>query len=169
MARNHRSRSFSRQKGRFIWTSVLFEGFNVPITPVSSNIVEDADWTAVAGNTGATLMAIRGWWSAQGQTGTGNDSLLMLIALVDADIASTSTSLDPAAVATYTDEDVLWTGGWTKAQVTEVGVRAGSGQVEVNIKARRKIRSGQEIRLCQTTTNDEIGFSGVFRALLKLG
>ena len=169
MARARRSRSFSRPRGRFIWTSVLFEGFNVPTTPVSSNIVEDADWTAVAGNTGATLMAIRGWWSAQGQTGTGNDSLLMLIALVDADISATDVSLDPAAASTYTDEDLLWTGGWSNAQVTEIGVRGSSNPQEVNVKARRKIRSGQEIRLCQTTTNDEVGFSGVFRALLKLG
>ena len=113
-------------------------------------------------------MAIRGWLSCTAQTGTGGDTITMFIAVVDEDESPTGASLDPALAGSYIDEDILWTGGWTKQEATNSGSRASHWQ-EINIKARRKLHTGQAIRWQMTTTNDEIQVSGVMRALLKVG
>ena len=159
----------SRQKGQYIWTVLFFESFNIPVTPISSALVADADWTGAAGRPNATLMSIRGWWAANGQTGTGGDQMFGIIMTKDEDVGSTDASIDPVDPNTYVDEDILSTFGWANSQSTESGVRGNSGMNEVNVKARRKIHAGTNVAVVLTTTNDEISFSGVFRALLKVG
>ena len=157
----------SRAKGKYIWTAILIEGFNVPITPVAAEIVIGTDFAAHSGREGVTLMAIRGWLSYTAQTGTGGDTLMQYIAVIDENEGPTSTSLDPAAIDTYVSEDILWTGGWSKQEATNTGSRE-SFVEQINVKARRKINTGQEVRLQMTTTNDEIQVSGVLRGLLKI-
>ena len=113
-------------------------------------------------------MAIRGWWCATGQAGTGADTLTGAILTRDEDVSTTSLSLDPADVNTYVDEDILHTFGWAHRVSTEIGSDAHSGTQQLNVKARRKLRSGTSVSVVLTTTNDEIGFNGVFRGLLKV-
>ena len=158
----------SRAKGKYIWTVVFLEAFNVPATPVGADICIGTDFAAHSGREGCTLMAIRGWLSFCAQAGTGQDVLSAFIAVVDEDESSVGASLDPALVGTYTDEDILWTGGFSKGPATtDVGFGPTFTE-QINIKARRKIHTGQEVRLQLTTMNDEIQASGILRALLKV-
>jgi len=167
MANRGSFRRGSRAKGKYIWSSILLEAFNVPATPVGADIVIGTDFAAHSGREGVTLMAIRGWLSWVAQVGTGQDVCMCYMAVVDEDEASTAVSLDPASVAVYTDEDILWTGGFSAQSTTDVGSKEQHVET-INVKARRKIHTGQEVRLIMTTSNDEIQISGVLRALLKV-
>ena len=155
----------SRAKGKYIWSSILLENFNVPVTPAGADIVIGTDFAAHSGREGVTLMAIRGWLAYTAQAGTSNDTLMEFIGVFDEDEATAT--IDPALAGTYVDEDILWTGGWFKQTATDIGSRQG-GFEQINVKARRKIHTGQEVRLIMTTTNDQIQISGVLRGLLKV-
>ncbi len=171
MTRRGRSggRAVARAKGSFIWTAVDMGNNDVLTTPFGFNIVEDADWVAHAGQQSGTLMSIRGWLSASRQAGTAADILEMYIAVIDEDESATGASVDPASVATYTGEDILWTGGASfPGAASDSGFRSQPVVWDINVKARRKIRSGKEVRLQVTTTVGEIALSGFLRALIKV-
>ena len=169
MASRRTRRSFSR-KGGYIWTNVKLSSEAVSNTVNSLNIVDSSEFSITGSQKMVTLMAIRGWLSATKVVASGGTVLFGLVASVDEDISATAAELDPAISSTYTDEDILWTFGcelpdWSTAS------QAGGGiwHQEVNIKARRKLKTGQDIRIVYTNTlGSRVLLSGILRALLKV-
>ena len=169
MAKSRRRSSYSR-KGGYIWTNVKLSSEAVANTVISLPVVDSSEFSQTGSQKMVTLMAIRGWLSATKVVASGGTVLFGLIGVFDDDLASTATEMDPAVSSTYTDEDILWTFGcelpdWSTAS------QAGGGiwHQEVNVKARRKIKTGQDVRIVYTNTlGSRVLLSGVLRALLKV-
>ena len=168
MANRNRHRA-TRTKGALIWTVVGNTRFqiNAGVTVSGSDIVEDTDWTTVGGQERATLMRIRGWFSVnQGPVGvlTASGPVSAYIGLFDADEAAPSAS----AINTYVDEDILATYGHG-FPYTDIGESPGTfWDQHVDVKAMRKIRTGQDVRFVITNDNPTaVYISFIMRALVK--
>ena len=72
-------------------------------------------------------------------------------------------------VQTYTDEDILWTGGGAMT-VTDTNATGIVVDMPIDIKAMRKMRRGQELRLVVTNPSATVQVANfVIRALLRKG
>jgi len=164
---SRRQRTFSRGDANYVWAVILGEGITVPVdtAPLILDLVADADWTAIAGQKSATVMAIRGWMSFV-SIGVAFSAGKWYCGTQDEDIL-TGTGISPGLVGTYVDEDIMWTGGWDKpAVVTDVGLMHNE---IIDIKAKRKIKTATEVRMVLgASATDQIAVSVVLRTLLKL-
>jgi len=155
-----------------IWTTVIADRVTVAANGQTADvIVATTDWArgSVGGSERATILRVRGWMSFAGKRiagAVGSAGLMAYLTVVDEDI---STDADPKTAATYIDEDILWTHG---ASLSAAAVAESRASVfwEVDVKAMRKIRIGQELRMVWANLGAEsIERSMVLRALLRVG
>ncbi len=168
-SRSHIGRRSSRQRGINVWTAVRGENETVAAGGVLAfDIVADSDWVPAGGTSKATLLSIRGWMSMVSKTTTGSfdgGTMFAYVGMFDEDTSSPAASL----ASTYTDEDILWTGGgmypFTDAAAAQIPI-----VFDINIKAQRKIRNGMEIRMVVASTlATTMDWSFVLRGLLRRG
>ena len=172
MSRMRRGSSIRASRGpkNNVWTVVQAEAQVQTNTTVEAVIVAPTDWSGVAGLglERATLLRVRGWLSAAPAVeDVSTGGIFFVIYVVDEDAAL----VNPLDVSTYVNEDVLWTGG---AQFAGQGALAietrPSVEWEVDIKAMRKLTSGQEVRLAaQVITGLNVRWSGTLRGLVRKG
>ncbi len=148
MGRNRIKRGFHR-KGEYIWTAVLMDEVNIASTPQGLPVVLSADFSLTgAQSSGVTLMAIRGWLSMMMTNSTANQTAYLAICKKDEDESTTGVSMDPGIIDFYVNEDVLYTTGWLcPGFQTAVGERPGVQILDINVKARRKLKTGNDISL----------------------
>jgi len=161
MAKHKRaSRSYSSGGKNYVWAVALIDS-GLTTTPVRHQLVTDTDWEAIAGQASATVIAVRGYLAFRSIGTTLCDSAYY-IGVLDGSFGSFAS---PGAVTTYVDEDIMWTGGLNK----------GAGAVEarmlhhevINVKAKRKIKSGMDLNLILYCTVDtQVNVTGVIRTLL---
>ncbi len=155
------SRSVRRSgDSQTIWTTIQGISTAVTASTLSADIVLDADWAVRVAREGATILSIRGWMACKAPTTAVDVSFAAYIGLSDENAGSGS----PQAVATYNNEDVMFTYGHLFGQSDIV-----SRHWEINVGAMRKIKTGTECRLnfiVDVTAELEIAF--VVRALLKI-
>ena len=160
------SRKFTDRGGNnYIWTVGLIDEALVVASPFNQlNIVTDADWSVVGGQRTCTVMSVRGWLTFR-SVGVLDAFAAWYITTQDAD--EIAVGMDPLNPTTYVEEDILYTGGFAKPS----GTGTGSAQMteQVNVKSKRKLKSGRELRLVAgADAVDEIHITGIFRCLLKL-
>jgi len=175
-----KSRGFRRgssRHGAYIWSAIVIDEIVASTSaPASLPIVLTADFTAAGiGQKSVTLLGIRGWLSiGQSVTNTSQASVFMAVVKHDDDIDMTSAEMNPTGLAFYTQENILWTGGWNNPgmetgvgnQPTDAGGIMGS---QVNLKAKRKLKSGEGISLQLAATGaSNCTLSGVLRAILLI-
>ena len=149
MSRSRSFRGARRSSGpkNNIWTSVLAAGSSIAAAAIPNfNIVQGTDWErSAAGKEIGTLLSIRGYLTVQNQLideALGSGQLMAYIGKFDAGEGV----INPGVVGTYVAEDILWTGG--KAMPAVAAADHWDGwHVEFNVKAMRRISSGEEIRL----------------------
>ena len=163
-----RARGVRRKSGpkNNVWSVVVMNQVAVSTTVIEFPIVESADWQGgIQGFQHGTLLRIRGWMStAQVNTTAASVAVFAAVYVVDEDEATN----DPSALVTYTDEDVLWTGGiqFTGGTTTAPGH---SQLWDVDVKTMRKINSGQDVRMTIVATGASILVSGILRGLVRRG
>ncbi len=158
MARKARRASARRGKD-LIWTAVITDDEPISDATEILDIVQPADWSTVAGRASATLLTIRGMVSLR-RTNAVQGSIFMYIAVFDKD----ETSPSPLVPATYVEEDILWTYCWQYKSGNIEGV-----QIPVHVKAKRRISSGQDVRLVfvESGTTNTADLSCILRALVN--
>ena len=155
-----------RKAKNYVWTAVRVElDLNTSSPILGADIVTAAEWRS-AGYETATLLAIRGWLSATPLDGTATEHTSMALITKKSNETAFSAT-DPNVVATYVDEDILWTGGYTAPNQSE----AISRYFDVNVKTKRRITVNDEIRIVfsETTTisPQATRWVGVLRALVN--
>jgi len=159
-----RSKRHFKGKGgqNYIWTATLIN-FGITTTSTILNLVASSDYDAAGGQMTATVLAIRGYLAFRAE-GTNAMDVAYYVGMLDEDITSPQS---PASVSTYVSEDIMWTGGFNK----------GAGAVEarqlwheeLNIKAKRKIKSGMNVNLIiRGTASSQADITGVVRCLLLM-
>ena len=148
-------------KPKYLWTSAVLLNQTVLSTVTSTEIVRPDDWERGATSfERATLVAIRGWFCVF-PIATTTETWFAYIGLYDEDEASSLADL----VATYDTEDILATYGGSQFSNGSIQERF---NMQVNVKANRKITSATHIRM--VTTGNAGGvyqMSGVLRGLVK--
>ncbi len=139
-------------------------------TGIGALIVDSTDFTTAAGRSEVTLVGIRGWLSIATSNTSSPDTLYMSIVKKDQDESSTAAPMNPSALLHYIDEDILWTAGFlSPALQTAAGIRPGLGYLEVNVKAKRKLATGQDISLqIASSAGSAQTVSGVLRAVMLI-
>ena len=161
---NRSRRSFARGKKNYTWTSIRI-GSSLTSTVSNFQIVNDADWFGGAGQQSGTIIAVRGWFDIVG-TGTADSNTMLYIGTVDEDVTSFA---DPNAAATYVDEDIMWTGGVGKGGMSAIEP-APVKSFDINIKVKRKIKSGTDLILSAfCNIDDDVRIIGIMRALILKG
>jgi len=168
-----RKRNFAVRRGpkNNLWT-VILSANDVTATLATSAqpIVASSDWRRGSATSAemATLLRIRGWVTmvpdqVAGVHSTG--SWFSYIMVVDEDAASPPAS----SVSTYGDEDVIWTSGGAFAETSATQAPV-VDRTFIDVKAMRRIKSGQEVRHVMTNLTDgNVLQSNVIRALLRVG
>ena len=171
MARKRYSRAASSPRGpkNNVWTTVLGDQVDIAnLTSNEFNIVQDSDWSAIVGAERCTILRIRGWLKVHNKVTTGirdESSVFCYVTLMDEDAPVAAADL----VQTYTDEDILWTGGGAMT-VTDTNATGIVVDMPIDIKAMRKMRRGQELRLVVTNPSATVQVANfVIRALLRKG
>jgi len=160
-------RHVSKRKNN-VWTVVLLDGVAIPASGlVSSDIVSPSDWErSASGKEEATVLTVRGWLSYVNKLVLADNNpngVFQYVGIQDEDI---STSPTPTAASTYTEEDIMWTGGHLFPFESSDG---SSHTTEFNIKAQRRITSGQDLRhVMEVGAGSDLLVSGVIRALLRI-
>jgi len=158
-----RRRSAGTGKKNYVWTAIRI-GSALGTTPTKFELINDADWVSGAGQPTATIIAIRGWLSWQG-VGVSDANSMAFIGTQDDDIA---TQPDPDLVATYVNEDIMWTGGTTKGVAAIESLPGFS--TDINIKVKRKIKAGTRLVLvAQSNVASQFRLLGIIRCLLLKG
>ena len=169
MAKGRRITRSVRSKGALVWTTVLANGINMATgTTATMDIIDDQDWTNVGGSEKATCLRVRGWLSITIDAAavlTGAEPVFLYVALFDQSAASPNAD-DPT---TYTEEDILWTAGHMFPYSNISQTSPDSYDVNVDIKAMRKIRTGEQLRMVIRNPTGGLAyeFSGLLRALVK--
>ena len=166
--RGRTSRSV-RKSGALVWTTLINESSTIisGATKTGSDIVADTDWSGIAGQERATILRVRGWFSVTIEPAailTGAGTVFGYIGVYDED----ELSVDASIAGTYKDEDIMATYGhsFTYSNIGQPSPDA--WDQEVDIKAMRKIRSGQDLRFVLTNKTPLIvEVSLVLRALVK--
>jgi len=168
-----RRRRFARRNRDLVWITTVIQsssletgGAGVDLT----DLVLPADWSVTGGFDRCTLMGIRGWLAFnQVASGTSADAPCIALAVYVTSELTTANQMDPLNAADYGGFDVLYTDG-----MAGVGTISAAGMMarQLDIKARRKLTSAQEVRVCVSIPNDtaapRFNTIGVFRSLLKL-
>ncbi len=150
-----------------VWANVLLNGVAVDDSPViGSNIVQSSDWALGNAAERATLLRIRGALVVRKGVSLAATEMMACIVVMDEDIASGA--VEPWLIGTYADEDVLWTA--TIATPATGASDGWSGHIPVDVKAMRRITSGQDVRiLLQTNATVNVVVSGLLRGLVRKG
>ena len=159
MTRKTGIRRGQRPAGRnMIWLTVV--GLNTAITDstLSADLVADGDWSVSSGKQSATVIAVRGWISVMSPKTAVEVSMAGYIGIQD----ENATSGSPQSVATYLNEDVMWTHGthFGSAAITQMNW-------DIDVKAKRRLHTGTELRynfIADVTAELEVSF--VLRTLL---
>ena len=169
MARHQTRRARpSRKSGALIWATVLNSDSTIlpGATKTGTDIVSDSDWTTVGGQERATILRIRGWFSVTTvPVGALTDSgpIFAYVGMYDAD----ELFISAAVAGTYSDEDIMATWGHVFPYYT-IGDPGKSWTERVDIKAMRKIRTGQDLRFVMTNLSSvDVDVSLLLRALIK--
>ena len=171
MARRRRG-GFSRsvkKTGATIWTTLINEAVTIlpGATKTGSDIVTDSDWSVIGGQERATILRIRGWFAvsiAPAAALTDAGGCFGYIGVYDAD----ELSLTASAASTYKDEDIMTTFGHVFPYSNISQTSPDAWHQVVDVKAMRKIRTGQECRFVLTNeTPLDLEVSLVLRALVK--
>ena len=170
MARRRRApsgRRSSRDGKTYVWTVVVGNQITIPAGAQQvSSIAIPPDWQrASAARETCTILAIRGWVSLSHKAALASvtaNNVMMYIGKVDEDVAVPA---DPALASTYADEDIMWTGGVQWPFSDSDGLTWG---YEFNVKAKRKLTSGEDLNLITRTNTTQVEFSCVVRALLLM-
>ena len=169
MGRRGISRSASRRGPKNqVWTAVLMNEQIFDEAPaIEFNIVEPLDWSTANSFERATLLRIRGWIAFDKAVSSAHSTVFAMIYKTDADDPVRA----PDVVAEYTDEDVLWSGGFTAQATGATPDGVGTQGMIIDIKAMRKITVSDEIRVSVVGTAAGIAWSlsGVLRGLVRLG
>jgi len=179
-SRRRSSRGASKGQKNQIWTVSLLDDFELTtgVTIAAFSPVIDTDWqrgTAPSFER-ATVMRMRGWFTVVQKltAGLADDGTVFSYCLLHDEDATAP----PGNISTsYTEEDILWTGGHLFGEVERViTVEGGSSIAEsqwseqFDVKAMRRIRSGQAIDLVFTNLlAGSVRISGCIRTLLRLG
>ena len=168
--RRSSSRAVKRGPKNQVWTTIVNSIVAIlsGATKTGTDIVAASDWTTVAGAERATVLRVRGWFAATTKTTTGSfagGSAFAYVAVYDKD----DLSLDASLADTYAEEDIMATWGHVFPFV-DSGAGIETWSQEVDIKAMRKITSGQDLRFVATNlTPVTISMSLVLRALVRRG
>jgi len=171
MARStaRRSRVSVGRSKRYIWTAAIVElDTNSGATPLQAIIANSTDYSAAGGNVTATLIAIRGWLCARPLVYAPQNTVSEAL-IVKTDVDDDVGDLDPANVATYVNESILWTAGFSaKLEAATVGI-LGPTYFDVNIKAKRKMTAADNVRfVCsQSQGAGSTKWTGVLRSLFS--
>ncbi len=162
MARRHgqRARRQSVDKNT-IWTATLISIVQSTAV-VGTVLVGDDDWFGGTGQARGTIIAVRGWLAIRPNV-VGSGSLFAYIGLIDEDITT-----PPAAtsVDTYVDEDIMFTFGYSMMDEAVTGFESATTRHDFG-KSKRKIRTGQDLRLVtQSDTTNGFGVVGILRTLI---
>ncbi len=169
MARN-RSRSVKRGPKNQVWTTILNQSVTIiaGATKTGTNIVQDDDWSGANGQERATILRVRGWFSLVNKFATGSfagGGFFAYVGLYDNDELSAPANL----AGTYAAEDIMATWGKEFA-FTDTGTVGDVWSEVIDIKAMRKIRTGQALRFVATnSTANDAKISLVIRALVRKG
>ena len=167
MARRFARRG-TKTKHNNVWTAVVIEDVLVTTTTLLASIVTPDEWQASSsGFKHGTLLRIRGWLSlARNEAVDASGTTFMAIYVEDQETAQS----DPSLVTTYNEEDVLWSAGVILAAKAAASVeQAPSHQFIVDVKAMRRIDSGQAVKLVLvSSTVNLLRVSGVLRGLVRV-
>ena len=159
------ARRFAKRSGprNLIWTVVLIESVTVATTALQGeNIVTASDWSVEGGFERATLLAIRGYVTLHNLSSAANDVKMCIAKQGDGE-----PTIDAAQAATYSDEDILWTGG---VLLPAVATAQAFPQVfDINVKFKRKITIGDDIAFFIAPNGGSVIWSCVLRALVDKG
>jgi len=170
-------RKVRRDNTGLIWCAVVaFEPLDLSAVGGKVSfpiIIVDSDINTGGGQAHATLLRIRGWVHlCDGQlNNSGYSGYLGGVAVHHDDNPNSPESW--ASVNTYIDEDVLTTfgGGLSVPSIVQTGYDNGHHHI-IDVKAKRKLRSGQNVTLSIDTPGTNSGpdflVSGALRALVKL-
>ncbi len=169
MARRRRGFSARRGPKNQIWTVIVIEDVAVANTAVDSIIVASSDWSRGGSFEKATVLRTRRWLSiSTSPTQTVKAGFFAAIYAVDEDNTAVAAHLP----ALYSDEDVLWTGGFMIPAGNATAVeRPAAFNFDIDVKSMRKINNGQELRLATVVGASGLTtrMSGVIRALVRIG
>jgi len=170
--RSGHTRAARRGPKNNLWTVVVQDEISIGAGgALRSNIVVAADWErSTGGNERATLLTIRGWFAITSKPNAGvaasGGSIHAYIGIFDEDETPPLGDL----ASTYSQEDVIWTDGWTFPGAADVSDPMQTYKAHVHVKAMRKIRSGQKVSLViDSGLTTAVQTNGVLRALLRLG
>jgi len=172
MARARFRRSVKRSKD-LVWITTIVEASLLDPTVTDVAIaVTPSDWSG--GNAGfdrCTLMAIRGWLGyAQQAASTAAEATALWLAMYVTDSQVAANSMDPSGATEYTQFDTLWTDGLALTLSTGTGAPIISRQLD--LRARRKLSTAQDVRLAGVVPTDtaspRVNVCGCIRALLRL-
>ena len=164
MAARRRARAFRRGPKNYVWSAVLIADQTVGSGAMAGqNIVQATDWAGAVGFERATLLTVRGWLNIV-QVGTEVLQWFAVVAKQGAD----EPALDALVVATYVDEDLLWTGGGS-FPATGVAQATNKDDREIHIKVKRKLSVDDNITLFVGATAGLLTFNTVLRGLVDKG
>jgi len=159
-----------------IWCASSSSGFNIGDGGSGSFPVVDVenDVNPGSGQAECTLLRIRGWIDINL---TQNDVAGIFLIMGGVTVHEVDNPIDPPDwrnVDTYTREDVLWTFGGSLRQQSIVPTDTIRGlHFDVDVKAKRKLKSGQIVHVSMTADTPtgeggEVQVFGAVRALCKL-
>ncbi len=161
----------SRRRGRgarfnkaqnTVWTAVILDEL-ITTTITEVPLVLDADWSEATSQRKCTIIAVRGWLSLTPMVVAEAD-LFGYFGIHETGAASGL----PSAIGTYLNEDIMMTLGRGSQNEAVNGFDA-SDRYEINLGSKRKLRTGQDLRLVfNTDVANAYHVGGVCRCLLKL-
>jgi len=163
-----RSRAVKRNRD-LIWVTTIFQASLIETPGIDiADVVLPADWQSGTGFDRATLLGVRGWICiSQTAAGTAADIPGIWTAMYICGIDSPANTFDPYLAIDYVNYDTLWSYGY----VGEASTRT-QPSVQLNIKSKRKLTTGQEVRYAATvpvdTATPRFNVGGAIRALLQL-
>jgi len=167
MARRFRRASGNRGPKNNVWTVLVFDDQVISTSVIEGVIVATNDWQpSSSGFEHATLLRIRGWLSlSRNEANDGVGTMYMLIYVTDANAGV----VNPSLATTYVNEDVIWTAGVTFSSQQAASLEANPiVQVDVDVKAMRKINSAQQVRIALVSTSTGlVVVGGILRALIR--
>lgn len=150
------------------WTAILTTGNTfAAATQEEQDIVIGSDWFGGAGDANATLLRIRGSFSGYltAQTSTLAACLTWAVYVVDKDAS-------PAALSSVNfmlDEDVLWHGTHQLVRpAADPQNSASHWHYDVDIKSKRKIDVGKEVRFAMVVDSVAGVYAFSARAVVRL-
>jgi len=167
------SKRFSRNGREHIWCSANSNNFAVAAGGILDFKVVEMVTDMVVGSSQAhaTFVRLRGSfsWCPVDTAVVAPMSLLAYCGVFDDD----EIPPDPNSISTYSDEDILWTyagqavvNGGTAPATTSGKVLTMGSDVQVDIKAKRKLRTGQTLHIVMGPTNAAMRVSAIFRGLI---